>query len=108
MLSGREYEAMKSAWIKEAVRQPDAQARSDFAHFVDWCRFYGLEMPASGDDVAEYLLEMAQGGTPLRDIERVALSIDAVFEHRGYPIDRRPIKAAVAMAAEMLSARKIH
>jgi hypothetical protein len=107
-LSEREYSAMKSAWIKEAVRLPDAQARSDFQHFVDWCRFYDLPMPAGGDEVADYLLEMVQSGAPLRDVERVALSIDAVYEHRRFHLDRGPIKAAIAMAAEMLADRKIH
>jgi hypothetical protein len=100
------YTAMVANWLK-AERGLDEQARSDFRHFDDWCRFNGLRMPASAYAVADYLLDMLENGAPLADIERVATSIDAIYEHRGCPLDRRPIKAALAMAAAQLSPNRV-
>jgi hypothetical protein len=79
----------------------------DFQKFLDWARFYGLPMPATGDDVAEFLLELLADGVPFPDIEQIAASVAAGYEHHKVFLDSRPIKAALALAEAQLSPDRI-
>src|SRR5262245_2777287 len=82
-----EHQELLDDWIKAVAKRPSARQRDDVRHYIDWCRFYGLEVPPSGEDCADYLLDMLGGGVGLRDIERVAGSIVAHFEAHGCFLD---------------------
>jgi hypothetical protein len=82
---------------------PSDEQRNDLRHFLDWCAFYGLPMPAGGDEVAEYPLDMMVDGAPLADIQRAASSIAACYEQRRCFLDPAPIRAALKIAAAQLS-----
>jgi hypothetical protein len=71
--------------------------------FVSWCHFHDLPMPANGEMVATYLLEMMTDGASLPDIKRAAKSIAACYAQRRCFLDSIPIKAALALAAAQLS-----
>jgi hypothetical protein len=80
---------------------------ADFRHFLDWCAFYDLPMPADGKEVANYLLELLVDGATLPDLKRAAASIAACYEQRHCFLDQRPIRAAIAMATAQTSPNRV-
>jgi hypothetical protein len=92
-----------AGWIEAERTMPSARQHDDFRAFTSWCDFYDLPMPASGEQVATYLLELLADGALLPDIKRTAKSITACYAQRRCFLDSIPIKAALALAAAQLS-----
>ena len=83
--------------IHIAMGNPTKTERDDFHQFADWCAFHGLAMPASGEDVGEYLIELLGHGYSLEQIERAANSILAYYDRREYFISRVDVGKALAI-----------
>ena len=102
-----EIDPMLRLWI-EAMRMPrNRNETSDFSRFVDWARFYDIPMPADGEAVAQYLLELMAEGAALPDIQRIAASISSSYKRRRCFLDALPIEAALAMCAAQLSPDRV-
>jgi hypothetical protein len=82
---------------------PNARQRNEFDRFVMWCKLYDIDMPADGDEIAGYLLELLSDGATQARITDAADSILAVYDHHGVAIAVRPIKAALVLAAAQLA-----
>jgi hypothetical protein len=95
-------ESILRDWTDLEARMPSARQSDDFRRFLDWCRFYGVDMPADAEDVAHYLLELMTDGASLPAIKRAAKSIITHYELRRCPLTRAPIRAALAMCAAQL------
>jgi hypothetical protein len=80
---------------------------SDFSRFVDWARFYDIPMPAEGEAVAQYLLELMADGAALSEIRRVAVSISTSYKRRRCFLDALPVEAALAMCEAQLSPDRV-
>jgi hypothetical protein len=59
--------------------------------------------PATGEDVADFLLELAESGASLSEIQFAAAAILDAFDGGGAFIDRRLVRGGVAMIEAMLS-----
>jgi hypothetical protein len=86
---------------------PSAKETKHFSQFVDWLAFYGLRMPAEGDVVADYLLDMMANGASLSEINRAAASITDAYARRRCFLDILPIRAALAMCEAQLSPNRV-
>jgi hypothetical protein len=108
-LSNSHASDILAAWsaVERATTMPNARQRDDFRAFADWCDFYDVAMPASGEKVGEYLLELLADGSSLALITRAAESIACVYQSRRHFLDPAPVKAALAVAAAQLSPNRI-
>jgi hypothetical protein len=96
-----------TGWIR-AAKMPSAVQQDDFHAFASWCKFYDVPMPATGEDIADYLMDiLVDGKAVFDDLARIAASITACYEHRRCPLDQSPIKAALALAADQLSPNRV-
>jgi hypothetical protein len=90
------------------MKPPSTEQQNDMRAFIDWCRFYDVPVPARGEDIADYLIDiMVDGKAVLDELERIAASITACYEHRRCLLDPVPIRAALALAADQLSPNRI-
>jgi hypothetical protein len=97
---------MLRPWIK-ATSMPDANATKRFSQFVDWLAFYGLHMPAEGEVVADYLLDMMAAGASQEEIRAASDAIIDAYARRRCFLDVLPIRAALAMCEAQLSPNRV-
>jgi hypothetical protein len=64
-------------------------------------------MPAEGEAVAQYLLELMADGAALSEIRRVAVSISTSYKRRRCFLDALPVEAALAMCEAQLSPDRV-
>ena len=90
-------------------RNPKQRASGNEAvrHFMDWCAFEAVPMPATGEDVAAYLLDMMADGVPLAMLERAAAAIAEAYQERQTFLDLRPIQAALEIAEAQLDEGRV-
>src|SRR5215475_12289751 len=101
-----ELELVLRPWVK-ATSMPSASATKQFSKFVDWLAFYGLRMPAEGDVVADYLLDMMASGAALSEVRGAAEAITDAYARRRCFLDVLPVRAALAMCEAQLSPNRI-
>jgi hypothetical protein len=87
------------------VRNP--RQGETFRRFLDWATFMGLPMPAAGEHVAGYLLEMMADGAPPSTIKRAAKAIRAGYVEQRCYLDPRPIDAALAIVDAQTSKDRV-
>jgi hypothetical protein len=79
---------------------------SEFRQFVDWCAWNTIEVPATGADVAAYLLDLAADGVPLKRLHRVAAAIGNTYIRNAHFLDYRPVREALEIAAALTAANR--
>jgi hypothetical protein len=88
--------------------KPTQRQREQFAAFLDWIQDNELAMPAEGEIVAEYLMELVVDGHTLDEIQQAARSIEMFYQLRGAFLDPWPIRGALAMAQAQLGDRTLN
>src|SRR5262245_52450160 len=102
-----ELDTMLEHWIRATTAMPSRKDTKHFSQFVDWVHFYGLEMPANGEAVAAYLLELMSDGVSLSEVKLAAQSITDAYARRRCFLDILPIRAALAMCEAQLSPNRV-
>jgi hypothetical protein len=81
--------------------------RNDLEGFAEWCTLYGIPMPASGEEIAHYLMDLLADGESLPEIQQVEESIRACYERNRVLVDWVPVRAALKLAAAQLKANRV-
>jgi hypothetical protein len=64
-------------------------------------------MPAPGEVIAEYLLDLLSDGTPLSKIKQTATAIVLAYEEHRLPLNYAAVRGALAMAAAQLDDNRV-
>jgi hypothetical protein len=83
--------------------------REIVARFTSWVILNGVPTPVGAADIADYLIsQMMSGGAQLQELQVAANALETAFDAAGVHVDRRLIKGALALCADMLSHRTIN
>ena len=96
-------------WIaveSERTRRHLKAFGEEFARFLSWAHYYGLNPSAGGHIVAAYLLEIAADGTSLAELNRAAEAISYFYHLRQQYLDHGPISAAFALVAAQTASNR--
>jgi hypothetical protein len=95
---------MLKDWDLRQGRRANRRRQNDeFRKFLDYCAFWDVPMPATGEQAAAYLIEMFADGATLETIRRAAAAICKEYEKHKTFLARKPIFAAIKLCAEQLS-----
>ena len=98
---------MLKAWTKVSMDEPSEDESDYFGHFLEWALFNGIPMPATGEDVACFIVEMLMHGCSQENIEQAAHAIIQEYKRRREFLDLLPIEGAIAMCAAQLEPGRV-
>jgi hypothetical protein len=79
----------------------------EYAHFLSWANYYGLNPSAGGHIVAGYLLELAADGVSLAELNYAAEAISFFYHLQQQYLDQEPITAAIALVAAQTAPNRV-